>query len=207
MENLFLRQQNLDLNIPNNHLVIGVGGVGSWVAYFLTTVGAKKLTLVDRDVVEEHNLNRTPYTIYHIGLEKVLALKTLLEAKSPSIKVDIYNEKIENLDLSADEYDVVWDCRDQPFSTLPKQFQEKVKIVGGYDGHQITINPKPQKTVVWGTEEVRYTIDSYIIPPVIIAAILVGSMLTNTKPTKIVNTNVKTLIKNLPLLEVKSCEA
>lgn len=55
-----IRIQNWDQSkIENqNCLLLGVGGLGSGVAMGLARLGVRKLILVDRDVVDETNLNR-----------------------------------------------------------------------------------------------------------------------------------------------------
>src|SRR5699024_10003479 len=39
-------------------VVIGVGGLGSWVVFYLAQLGIKKLIIIDYDRVEISNLNR-----------------------------------------------------------------------------------------------------------------------------------------------------
>ena len=39
-------------------VVVGVGGVGSWVAEALTRTAVGHITLIDGDIVEESNTNR-----------------------------------------------------------------------------------------------------------------------------------------------------
>ncbi|MAF18362.1 MAG: tRNA cyclic N6-threonylcarbamoyladenosine(37) synthase TcdA, partial [Oceanospirillaceae bacterium] len=41
-----------------NICVVGIGGVGSWVAEALARSGVGKLTLIDMDDVSETNINR-----------------------------------------------------------------------------------------------------------------------------------------------------
>lgn len=52
------RQESLALTVPRGVAVIGCGGVGSWIAYFLALAGAKSLWLFDPDKVSANNLNR-----------------------------------------------------------------------------------------------------------------------------------------------------
>ena len=51
MTDIYNRQQSLNLQIPESVSVIGVGGVGSWVALNLALVGVKKLILYDPDII------------------------------------------------------------------------------------------------------------------------------------------------------------
>ena len=39
-------------------VIVGVGGVGSWIAEALARSGVGRITLIDLDVVAESNLNR-----------------------------------------------------------------------------------------------------------------------------------------------------
>ncbi len=49
------KQENIENQIC---LCLGVGGIGCSVSLGLVRLGVKKLYLVDRDVVDAHNLNR-----------------------------------------------------------------------------------------------------------------------------------------------------
>jgi len=72
------RQAPLDLDLPKRGVaVVGCGGVGSWIAYFLALAGVTNLWLFDSDVVSDHNLNRLPLPHEAIGQPKT---KTLSEA-------------------------------------------------------------------------------------------------------------------------------
>lgn len=62
-------------------LVLGVGGIGSCVAFNLARIGVGKITLVDRDVVETTNLNRQMlYTHKDLGKSKAEAAAESLKA-------------------------------------------------------------------------------------------------------------------------------
>jgi tRNA A37 threonylcarbamoyladenosine dehydratase len=47
-------------------------------AIFLALAGTKNMVLIDSDLVEIHNLNRTLFRPYHVGMKKVDALHELL---------------------------------------------------------------------------------------------------------------------------------
>lgn len=62
-------------------LVLGVGGIGSCVAFSLARIGVGKITLIDRDVVETTNLNRQVlYAQKDVGRSKVEAAAECLRA-------------------------------------------------------------------------------------------------------------------------------
>ena len=63
-------------------VLAGCGGLGSNAAVILAALGARKLVLVDGDVIEESNLNRLPWADRsHVGGSKVEALAEHLERR------------------------------------------------------------------------------------------------------------------------------
>ena len=52
-------------------LVIGAGGIGSFLIQFLDKVGLYDITVADPDVVEEKNLTYQNFKKGHIGQNKV----------------------------------------------------------------------------------------------------------------------------------------
>ncbi len=68
--------------ISNSHaVVIGVGGIGSWVVSLLAQMGIKNFTLIDDDLVKLHNLNRSLFTKQDIGSLKTLAIDRMLSTR------------------------------------------------------------------------------------------------------------------------------
>lgn len=57
--------------------IIGLGGIGSWLALMLGRIGYN-LTLIDYDKIENHNLGGQLYNSTDIGELKVSAIKNLL---------------------------------------------------------------------------------------------------------------------------------
>ncbi|WP_334328558.1 HesA/MoeB/ThiF family protein [Companilactobacillus sp. HBUAS59699] len=101
-------QQNLE---QSSVLVIGVGGLGSFVASELVKAGIGKITLVDYDVVELTNLHRQNlYTEEDVGTEKLIAMKSHLQAANHNVVIKTINQKY-SADLLTD-YDLVIDCTD-----------------------------------------------------------------------------------------------
>lgn len=59
--------------------VIGVGGVGSWLAHCMVKlVDTSKIVMVDGDTLEEKNLDRQLFSEEHIGFNKSIALSEKL---------------------------------------------------------------------------------------------------------------------------------
>ena len=172
---LYNRQESLYLTPPGEVCVIGVGGVGSWVAMFLPMVGTYRIILVDDDEIEAHNLNRTPFKKSHIGMSKVAAMYDIISERR-NVTIETYPQRWENLSDSDrtqinNECDCIIDCRDSA-----EDIGIKCPITGGYDGFRITLHKDPTDKFVHGDREViRYrTIPSYLVPPVIIAATIVN---------------------------------
>ena len=62
-------------------LIVGVGGLGSPIALYLTGAGVGNIGLVDDDVVSETNLQRQViYREDEVGLSKALQAQTHLQA-------------------------------------------------------------------------------------------------------------------------------
>jgi len=81
------RQQALGLYIPDSVIVVGCGGVGSWVALMLAMAGVKKIWLFDSDLLEGHNLNRIPLPASAIGKAKSIAIGELIASVRPDCSV------------------------------------------------------------------------------------------------------------------------
>jgi len=179
--NLYDRQRSLGLNIPPKVAIIGVGGVGAWCALNFALTGTKEIFLIDDDILEEHNLNRTPFKRSQIGKTKVVAMTELIIERRIDAKVMPIPLKIENLDKNL--FDKIKnaeiiDCRDTS-EVLPEGL--KSKITGGYNGISITLHVNPEPGKVWtAIENQGYTITpSYLVPPVIIAALITDFIIGN----------------------------
>lgn len=100
-------------------LIIGTGGLGSPVAYYLAAAGVGTIGLVDDDVVEISNLQRQ---IVHwtrdIGRPKVISAQEKLQALNPDIKIVPYQTRFtaDNALGMIDGYDIIVDATDL-FST------------------------------------------------------------------------------------------
>ena len=102
-------------------LVVGAGGLGSPVLYYLAAAGVGTLGVIDYDTVDETNLQRQ---ILHrtadVGRSKVESAAEKLRALNPDICINTYNERL--TDDNADEliagYDFIADCSDSYASKL-----------------------------------------------------------------------------------------
>src|SRR3954470_18421359 len=90
--NRFSRQQDL---VPAERLaeltmsVIGVGAVGRQVALQLAAIGARRLQLVDFDVVDESNITTQGYLPEDVGVLKVTALATAIKRLDATVELDL----------------------------------------------------------------------------------------------------------------------
>lgn len=77
--------------------VIGIGGVGSWVAEALGRSGVGHLTLIDLDHVSESNVNRQIHALdATLGQAKVLAMRDRILAYSPACDVICIEEFVDS---------------------------------------------------------------------------------------------------------------
>lgn len=83
------------LNIlEHSHVaVFGLGGVGGSVVEALARAGVGKLTLVDKDIVDESNINRQVIATYDtIGVDKIEAAKNRVLSICPECEIDVYKQ-------------------------------------------------------------------------------------------------------------------
>lgn len=96
-------------------LVVGAGGLGSPVAYYLAAAGVGTLGIVDDDVVDRSNLQRQ---ILHgedaVGHPKVDSARVTLEDFNPGIAIRTHQLRLtsENVEEVFDGYDVIVDGSD-----------------------------------------------------------------------------------------------
>lgn len=97
-------------------LVVGLGGVGSYLVESLVRSGISNLTIVDPDVVDITNINRQLIALHStIGKKKVDVVSSRIKDINPNCQVekqDIFlNRENQNLILER-EYDFIIDCCD-----------------------------------------------------------------------------------------------
>lgn len=133
-------------------LVIGSGGLGSPVIFYLASAGVGNIGVVDSDKVDLSNLQRQIiHNTFDIGKEKVLSVKEKIEKLNSDVKVTPYNLRLtsQNIMEIIKDYDFVVDCSDN-FPTrylvndacvlLNKPFSHGAII--RFDGQITTIIPK-----------------------------------------------------------------
>ena len=96
-------------------LLVGAGGLGSPVAFYLAAAGVGRLRLVDDDVVDRSNLQRQIlHTEASIGAAKVESARDRLLALNPRVRVEAVRERVtpDNVESLLDGTDVVVDGSD-----------------------------------------------------------------------------------------------
>ncbi len=96
-------------------IIIGAGGLGCPVGYYLTAAGVGTIALIDNDNVEMSNLQRQiAHSVHTIGMPKVESAEKTFKALNPDVNIvplQIRISKDNIIDLIKD-YDVVVDGSD-----------------------------------------------------------------------------------------------
>ncbi len=131
--------------------IIGAGGLGCPVGYYLTAAGVGTIALIDNDTVEMSNLQRQiAHSVQTIGMPKVESAKRTFEALNPDVNVVAIQKRISKddiIDLISD-YDIVVDGSDNfPTRYLVNDacFMARKPLVSGailrFEGQVTTILP------------------------------------------------------------------
>jgi adenylyltransferase/sulfurtransferase len=131
--------------------MIGAGGLGSPVAYYLAAAGVGTIGICDADVVDMSNLQRQ---IIHnqdrVGMPKVESARETMQALNPDVQVKTYNYRVDedNIRDIIRDYDLVIDgCDNFPTRFLVNDacFFEKKPLISGamfrFDGQVATFKP------------------------------------------------------------------
>lgn len=171
------RQRSLPLKIPESVCIIGCGGTGNWAGLLMSLIGTRKVILVDPDVIENHNLNRTIFREMDIGKNKTEALTEIILEHRGDIDVIPLPMRIENaVDLDRQDIidaEVIIDCRDVLSEVHFLNDRDDI-IKLGYDGFKATMHTNRKGELVFSTDDggaARYrTVPSFVVPPLILAA-------------------------------------
>jgi adenylyltransferase/sulfurtransferase len=123
--------------LASKALIIGLGGLGSPVAYYLAAAGVGHLMLADHDKVELTNLQRQLlHKTKNIGKQKTDSAIEALSAINPEITLEAIPHKLEDdsLDKAVSQADVVIDgCDNFPtrFAVNRACVKHKKPLVSG----------------------------------------------------------------------------
>ena len=97
--------------------IIGIGGVGSWVAESMARHGLGQITLIDMDHIAESNINRQIHALdSSLGQSKVEAMRLRILDINPNCEInchDCFLEENNISDLISKRFDFVIDAIDQ----------------------------------------------------------------------------------------------
>lgn len=114
-------EEELEIINRKNICIIGCGGLGGYVANGFARFGVNKITLVDGDVFQEHNLNRQLFsTVENININKAKATEEILRKINPTVKIVSIEEMIQedNYKKILKNQDLVIDCLDNSRSRI-----------------------------------------------------------------------------------------
>ncbi len=126
-------------------LIIGVGGVGSQVAFSLAASGVGRLIVVDPDVVEKSNLNRQfLYDSDDVGRRKVQVVTEKLGLRFPGVAITpiLTNFDVCQESTSLPDCDLTIVCGElRSIYTRPQIIGQRPILVGGYWGSIGVVGP------------------------------------------------------------------
>ena len=132
-------------------LVVGAGGLGAPVLFYLAAAGVGTIGVIDHDTVSVSNLQRQiVHTTARVGLAKTSSARETLQALNPHVDVIEHNERITaaNAHDIISRYDIVADgCDNFPTRYLVSDacyFARKTLVsaaVGQFDGQISTFKP------------------------------------------------------------------
>lgn len=175
-EVLYDRQKTLQLEVPEKVVVVGAGGVGTWVALFSAMSGVEEIVIYDDDIVEPTNLNRLPFKSSMVGLPKVEAVEALIFGVRPNCKVKALKSRITKEELEhykQQGYKIIDTTDDIETQRLTAEVDSS-RIRAGYDGgFSITVTEGfPPKWVANVVEGYAVT-PSWVVTAVVTAALAV----------------------------------
>ena len=179
MTDMYSRQQELGLNVPDSVTVVGCGGVGSWVATMLAMSGVPKLYLFDPDALEPTNFNRLPLPPVKSGTNKARALREWLITLRPGAMIAANGSRADGVVMAKTE--ALFDCTDDFTVREPLYVwcqENRVRYIrAGYDGgnHVTVAHSLPWQA---GTPLARYdVVPSWVVPAIMVAALAVWECL------------------------------
>ena len=118
--------------------ILGLGGLGSNIAFSLARLGVGNICIMDFDIVDITNIFRQNYRISHVGRLKTQCLKEEIEEINPYINVEIKNIKIttENVNQLISDYDIICEAFDSSatkaeiINEILEKTEDKIVISG-----------------------------------------------------------------------------
>jgi len=118
---LLFKTEGIEALENANVLIVGLGGVGSFAAEFITRAGVGNMTIVDGDTVDVTNINRQLPALHStIGKSKAILMAERLMDINPELNLTTLEEFLSPeraYEIVSKDFDYVLDCID---SITPK---------------------------------------------------------------------------------------
>ncbi|HLW62965.1 MAG TPA: ThiF family adenylyltransferase, partial [Flavobacterium sp.] len=118
---LLFKTEGIEALKNANVLIVGLGGVGSFAAEFITRAGVGNMTIVDGDTVDVTNINRQLPALHStIGKSKAILMAERLMDINPELNLTTLEEFLSPeraYEIVSKDFDYVLDCID---SITPK---------------------------------------------------------------------------------------
>lgn len=126
-------------------LVVGAGNIGSWTTLALMKLGCQNVTVIDHDMVEEHNVGSQLYNSADVGETKVDAMNRrigFIAENQPIVRNQRYDPTmpLQDFQVVISAVDNI-DVRRELFTAL--QGSTKIFVDGRMGGNSITIYTIP----------------------------------------------------------------
>lgn len=207
INNLYDRQSGVESQSDISAIVIGIGGVGSWIALDLALIGVGTLILVDPDKLEASNLNRTLFKYSQIGQQKTQAVKDLILERRPDAIVLTIDEYFNTEILKKYNVDYIFDATDnlstrQMIHEFYQQSDSEIDHTPyckcGYDGFFATVSLNDFDSGRWGDDGSYTVVPSFFGTPQMLSAIAVIEMLlVDSQQSCSYNFNTKKLLNKI----------
>jgi adenylyltransferase/sulfurtransferase len=133
--------------------VVGAGGIGSAVLYYLAAAGVGQISIIDGDAVETSNLQRQIlHDVQDLGRRKVESAWETLMALNPHCRLELHDIRLDaaNIRDILKENELVLDASDNFETRLLVAdycWQDKIPLVsaavGGFQGLLMVMDPAP----------------------------------------------------------------
>ncbi len=181
MDNLYSRQEKLNLTPIKSAAVVGVGGTGFWTAKFLAMSGCPSLDLYDHDHFELSNFARIDLPAEeYMGRNKAEGAADYLHKIRPDCQINTYG-LAGAFTLAMTDAEVLFDCTDAQRTQLELskwcKENKRAYIRSGYNGTHFTVT---SHSTSWrtGEEITGYTIvPSWVVPAAVAAGLAVAKAL------------------------------
>ncbi|MBU4502718.1 MAG: ThiF family adenylyltransferase [Nanoarchaeota archaeon] len=103
--------ENRDNLSKKKVLVVGAGGIGTYVCLNLALMGVGSIDLYDGDIVEDHNLNRQVFYYDAIGKHKASALASRINKITGKSYIQPHDNYLKDIS-KLKKYDAIFSCLD-----------------------------------------------------------------------------------------------